>query len=103
MHASTCRQDCQPPIFDSQQAQLLPWPAYSPPDMSPIEHEWISLGGVSLVFFILLLRQTNFGCAYKQYGILFRRQILKICLTPCRVVAALIVAHNTQNTNSSLV
>ncbi|GFV38156.1 transposable element Tcb2 transposase [Trichonephila clavipes] len=46
----------------------------------------ISLGGVSLVIFVLLLRQTNFGCAYKQYGILFRRQILKICLTLCRVV-----------------
>ncbi|GFU43747.1 transposable element Tc1 transposase [Trichonephila clavipes] len=46
----------------------------------------ISLGGVSLVIFVLLLRQTNFHGAYKQYGILFRRQIFKICLTPCRVV-----------------
>ncbi|GFY23553.1 transposable element Tc1 transposase [Trichonephila clavipes] len=46
----------------------------------------ISLGGVSLVIFVLLLRQTNFGCAYKQYGILFCKQIFKICLTPCRVV-----------------
>ncbi|GFU77207.1 transposable element Tcb2 transposase [Trichonephila clavipes] len=29
--------------LDSQQAQLLPWPAYSP-DMSPIEHEWDIVG-----------------------------------------------------------
>ncbi|GFX58939.1 hypothetical protein TNCV_806431 [Trichonephila clavipes] len=71
--------------LDSQQVQLLPWPAYSP-DMSPIEHVWDIVGGVSLVIFVLLFRQTNFGCAYKQYGILFRRQIFKICLTPCHVV-----------------
>ncbi|GFV54056.1 transposable element Tc1 transposase [Trichonephila clavipes] len=29
--------------LDSQQVQLLPWPAYSP-DMSPIEHEWDIVG-----------------------------------------------------------
>ncbi|GFV49335.1 transposable element Tcb2 transposase [Trichonephila clavipes] len=29
--------------LDSQQVQLLPWPAYSP-DMSPIEHEWDFVG-----------------------------------------------------------
>ncbi|GFY25210.1 transposable element Tc1 transposase [Trichonephila clavipes] len=30
--------------LDSQQVQLLPWPAYSP-DMSPIEHVWDIVGG----------------------------------------------------------
>ncbi|GFW34781.1 transposable element Tc1 transposase [Trichonephila clavipes] len=29
--------------LDSQQVELLPWPAYSP-DMSPIEHEWDIVG-----------------------------------------------------------
>ncbi|GFT82381.1 transposable element Tc1 transposase [Trichonephila clavipes] len=29
--------------LDSQQVQLLPWPAYSP-DISPIEHEWDIVG-----------------------------------------------------------
>ncbi|GFS51491.1 transposable element Tcb2 transposase [Trichonephila clavipes] len=72
--------------LDSQQVQLLPWTAYLP-DMSPIEHVWDIVGwGVSLVIFVLFFRQTNFGCAYKQYGILFRRQIFKICSTSCRVV-----------------
>ncbi|GFV02029.1 transposable element Tc1 transposase [Trichonephila clavipes] len=31
------------PYLDSQQVQLLPWPAYSP-DMSPNEHEWDIVG-----------------------------------------------------------
>ncbi|GFV36574.1 transposable element Tc1 transposase [Trichonephila clavipes] len=30
--------------LDSQQVQLLPWPAYLP-DMSPIEHVWVIVGG----------------------------------------------------------
>ncbi|GFU83834.1 transposable element Tcb1 transposase [Trichonephila clavipes] len=30
--------------LDSQQVQLLPWPAFSP-DMSPIEHVWDIVGG----------------------------------------------------------
>ncbi|GFX94532.1 transposable element Tcb1 transposase [Trichonephila clavipes] len=67
--------------LDSQTVQLLPWPAYSP-DMSPIEHVWDIVGRC----LARDLRQTNFGCAYKQHGILFRRQIFKICLTPYRVV-----------------
>ncbi|GFS79298.1 transposable element Tc1 transposase [Trichonephila clavipes] len=65
--------------LDSQQVQLHPWPAYSP-DMSPIEHVWDIVGG-------RLARDLRpVVSTYKQYGILFRRQIFKICLTPCRVV-----------------
>ncbi|GFV00328.1 transposable element Tc1 transposase [Trichonephila clavipes] len=50
----------------AQHMQLLPWLAYSP-DMSPIEHMWIWLVGVSLVFHLLQLQKTNSCCAYNQY------------------------------------
>ncbi|GFU46201.1 transposable element Tc1 transposase [Trichonephila clavipes] len=66
--------------LDSQQVQLHPWPAHSP-DMSQIEHVWDIVGRR-----LARTSKTNFGCAYKQYGILFHRQIFKICLTPCRVM-----------------
>ncbi|GFV56209.1 uncharacterized protein TNCV_3266161 [Trichonephila clavipes] len=46
----------------------------------------IWLVGVSLVLRILYLEKTNFCCAYKQYGILFHKETLKICFTPCHVV-----------------
>ena len=35
---------------------------------------------------ILQLQKTIFGCAYKQYGILFHKKTFKNCLTPCHVI-----------------
>ena len=46
----------------------------------------IWLVGILLVIHVLLLQKAKFGCAYKQYGILFHKQTFKICLTPCHVV-----------------
>ncbi|GFS56416.1 transposable element Tc1 transposase [Trichonephila clavipes] len=43
-YARDVRQCSEREIIDSQQVQLLPWPAYSP-DMSPIEHVWDIVGG----------------------------------------------------------
>ena len=52
--------------------QFLPRPANSP-DMSSIEHVWDLVVGVSLVICVLQFQKTNFGSAYKQYGILFHK------------------------------
>ena len=44
------------------------------------------LVGVSLVIRVLQLQKTYFGCAYKQYGILFHKQTFKNCLAPSDVI-----------------
>ncbi|GFX19726.1 transposable element Tcb2 transposase [Trichonephila clavipes] len=63
--------------------QLLPRPADSHSDMSPIQ---CVLVGVPLLIRVLQFQKTNFCCACKQYGIIFHKQTFKICLTPCHVV-----------------
>ncbi|GFW53396.1 transposable element Tcb1 transposase [Trichonephila clavipes] len=87
--------------LDSQQVQLLPWPAYSP-DISPIEHVWDIVGGrlardlrpvVSIDEFWLRIQTI--------WNTLPQADIQNLFNSMPRRVAALIAARggHTKNTN----
>ncbi|GFT05397.1 hypothetical protein TNCV_124091 [Trichonephila clavipes] len=65
--------------------QLLPWPTYLP-DMFSIEHAWDLVGQRLVCDPHLTASKDELRCAYKQYGVLFRKQAFNIGLAPCHVV-----------------
>ena len=64
-----------------QHMQLLPCQIYH-----PLSTCGICLIALSLMICVLKLQKVNFGCAYKQCGILFHKQTYKMCLTSYHVV-----------------
>ncbi|GFY32530.1 uncharacterized protein TNCV_3560381 [Trichonephila clavipes] len=74
-----------PDFCSTQHKQLLPRPAYSLV-MSPIQQVWHLVGWRLACDSRPAASKNYFCCAYKQYVILFYKQTLKICLTPCHVV-----------------
>ncbi|GFW43232.1 transposable element Tc1 transposase [Trichonephila clavipes] len=65
--------------------KLLLWPAYSP-DMLLIGHMWDVVGQRLALDPLPAASKDELLLAYQQYGILFHKQIFKICLTPCHAV-----------------